>query len=374
MEPTLTPELRLFRQELRELLALPSVAREMAAIAALPAEDRHPAGVYQLLGERQMLAPAWPRQYGGRAGTAAHAAIVQEELTAHGIPDMPFINSITNAGALLLLVANAEQKARYLPPLAAGLATMVVLYTEAEAGSDLASLQSQAERVPDGWRLSGSKRYAVQVRHAAHAIVAARTSQRGHPEAGITLFIVALDDARVDARLAEGLYPDPFYEVVLDGVHIRDTDVLGPVDGGWFVLSAGLAIERTGVDYNAKATKWLELAGRAIETGDDSVLTDVLTDRLIDLQTQAAAGRVLAWRLIERQQEFDLNAEEAAMSKWLNSELCVKAARLCLDAAALTDGTSDEMLREAPGLTLSAGGSEIMLGIIGSSLGLGGSL
>jgi alkylation response protein AidB-like acyl-CoA dehydrogenase len=270
---------------------------------------------------------------------------------------------------LLLLVADAEQKARYLPPLAAGFATMVVLYTEDEAGSDLASLRTWAERVPDGWRLYGSKRYAVQVRRAAHAIVAARTSRQGRPEAGITLFVVALDDARVDARLVEGLYPDPFYEVLLDGVHVRDTDVLGPVDGGWFVLAAGLAIERTGVDYNAKATSWLEVAAGTIQAGDDSVLID----RLIDLQTQAAAGRVLAWRLVERQQELDLNAEEAAMSKWFNSELCVKAARLCLDAGGLTDSTSVAMLREAPGLTLSAGGSEIMLGIIASSLGLGGS-
>jgi alkylation response protein AidB-like acyl-CoA dehydrogenase len=369
MEPTLTPELHLFRQELRDLLARPSVGQELAALAAASAEEPFPAGVYQLLGAHQMLAPAWPRRYGGQDATAAHAAIVQEELSAHGIPDMPFINTITNAGALLLFVANAEQKARYLPSLAAGLATMVVLYTEAEAGSDLASLRTRAERVADGWRLSGSKWYAVQVRRAGRAIVAARTSERGRAEAGITLFVVALDDPRVDVRLVEALYPDPFYEVVLDGVHVSDADVLGPVDGGWFVLAAGLAIERTGVDYNAKAARWLELAAKRIEPGDDVVLTD----RLIALRSQAAAGRVLAWRLVERQQEGDLNAEEAAMSKWFNSELCVQAAQLALDAGGLADGTAVAMLREAPGLTLSAGGSEIMLGIIATSLGLRGS-
>jgi len=379
MEPTFTPELRRFHRELRALLGRPSVAQELATIAAAPAEDQYPAGVYQLLGAHQMLAPDWPRHYGGMAATAAHAAIVQEELTARGIPDIAFINTIRNAGALLLFVASAEQKARYLPPLAAGLATMAVLYTEPEAGSDLASLQTRAERVSDGWRLSGSKWYAVQVPHAAHAIVAARTSQRGRPEAGITLFIVALDDARVEVRLVETLYPDPFYEVVLDGVHVGDADVLGPVDGGWFVLAAGLAIERIGVDYNAKAARWLEIAAeRVAATGDDPILTE----RLIDLQTQAAAGRALAWQMIERQEEGYLDAEEAAMSKWFNSELCTKAARLSLGAGGLAEdqkpGTLDggavaAMLREAPGLTLSAGSSEIMLEVIASSLGLGGS-
>ena len=369
MKPTLTPELQLFRQELRDLLARPEVEAELAAIAEVPAEDRFPSRVYELLGAHRMLAPAWPRRYGGQDATAAHAAIVQEELSSHGIPDMPFINTITNAGSLLLFVASAEQKARFLPSLAAGLATMVVLYTEAEAGSDLASLRTRAERAEGGWRLHGSKWYAVQVRRAGYAVVAARTSERDRAEAGITLFVVAMDDPAVKVRLVDSLYPDPFYEVLLDGVHVPDSDVLGPVDGGWFVLAAGLAIERTGVDYIAKANSWLEIVARQVEARDDAVLTD----RLISLRTQAAAGRILAWRLVERQQEGDLNAEEAAMAKWFNSELCVKVAQLALDVGGLHDAdASVAMLREAPGLTLSAGGSEIMLGIIASSLGLGG--
>lgn len=368
MNPTSTPEPHPFRQELRDLLARPAVAAELAAIAELPPEDRFPAGVYQLLGEHHVLAPAWPRRYGGRDATAAHAAMVQEELSGHGVPDMPFINTITNAGSLLLFVASAEQKARFLPPLAAGLATMVVLYTEAEAGSDLASLRTRAERTEDGWRLYGAKWYAVQVRRAGYAVVAARTSERGRAEAGITLFVVALDDPGVEVRLVKALYPDPFYEVLLDGVHVPEANVLGPVDGGWFVLAAGLAIERTGVDYIAKANSWLEVVARRVEAHDDVVLTD----RLVALRTQAAAGRVLAWRLVQRQQDGDLNAEEAAMAKWFNSELCVKVAQLALDVGGLADGDSVAMLREAPGLTLSAGGSEIMLGIIVSSLGLGG--
>ncbi|MBB1159205.1 MULTISPECIES: acyl-CoA dehydrogenase family protein [Amycolatopsis] len=366
MNPTPNPELDRFREELRGLLARPEVGAELAALAGTPAEDRFPAETYRLLGEHRMLAPAWPRRYGGRDATSAHAAIVQEELSAHGIPDMPFINTITNAGALVLFVADAEQKARFLPSLAAGLATMVVLYTEAEAGSDLASLRTRAERVEDGWRLYGAKWYAVQVRRAGYAVVAARTSERGRAEAGITLFLVALDDPGVTVSLVESLYPDPFYEVLLDGVHVPASDVLGPVDGGWFVLAAALAIERTGVDYIAKATSWLEIAARQVEALDDPVLSD----RLASLRTQAAAGRVLAWRMVERQQQGDLNAEEAAMAKWFNSELCVKVAQLALDAGGPADDASVAMLREAPGLTLSAGGSEIMLGIIASSLGL----
>ncbi|RSM85954.1 acyl-CoA dehydrogenase [Kibdelosporangium aridum] len=367
MEPTFTPDQQRFRAELRGLLALPQVADELAAIAAVPQQDRHPEGVYRLLGEHAMLAPDWPERYGGRGLPATYTAIVQEELTAHDVPDTVFINTIKNAGALLLFAADREQKMRHLLPLARGEASIAVLYTESEAGSDLASLCTRADRVAGGWRITGVKRYSVKTAHAAHGVIAART------ESGITLFLVPLAAEGVEVRRLETLNAEPFYEVVFDGVFAADADVLGPVGGGWFVLSAGLAIERTGIDYNAKAARWLDLAAERVNAAGDE---PVLVDRLTDLRTQVAAGRLLAWRLMERLDDGDLPSEEAAMSKWFNGELGARAARLCLDACgaagALEGGVPAALLREAPGLTLSAGTSEIMLQIAASGLCLGG--
>jgi alkylation response protein AidB-like acyl-CoA dehydrogenase len=362
------------------------VADEHAAIAASPGQDRYPEGAYRLLGEHAMLAPDWPERYGGRGLPATYAAIVHEELAAHDVPDIVFINTIKNAGGVLLFAADRDQKTRYLPPLARGQASMTVLYTEPEAGSDLASLRTRADRVPGGWRISGVKCYSVKAAHAAHGVIAARTGDEGtdprrgaSAESGITLFLVPLDADGVEVRRLETLNPEPFYEVVFEGAFAADADVLGPVGGGWFVLSAGLAIERTGIDYNAKAARWLDLAAERVSAAGDE---PVLVNRLTDLQTQVAAGRLLAWRLLERLDEADLASEEAAMSKWFNSELGAKAARLCLEACGAVGalegsgpdvqdgGVTAALLREAPGLTLSGGTSEIMLRIAASGLGL----
>ncbi|MEV0614744.1 acyl-CoA dehydrogenase family protein [Nonomuraea sp. NPDC050404] len=377
----LTPDERRFREEVAALLRRPEVTAECATLAADPGKDGYPVRTYRLLGEHGMLAPDWPRRYGGLDGPVTYQAILQEELARHDVQDTVFINAVKNAGALLMLAADADQKARYLPSLAAGTATMVLLYSEREAGSDLASLRTRADRVDGGWRLTGVKRPSVKTRSAAHGIVAARTTRTGRAEAGITLFIVRMRDETVRVRLLETFNPEPFYEVAFDGTFVADDDVLGPVDGGWFMLSAGLAIERTGLDYNAKARRWLDVAGeriRAVASGRAE-----FADRLVDLRTQAAAGRLLAWRLLQRQIEGDLSAEEAAMSKWFNAELGAKVARLCLEVdgtyAVLERGEPDAartgmvaaMLSEAPGLRLSAGTSEVMLHIVASGLGLG---
>ncbi|WP_052422923.1 acyl-CoA dehydrogenase family protein [Nonomuraea candida] len=378
----LTSDERRFRDDVAALLGRQEVRAECAALAAAPEEDGHPRLTYRLLGAEGMLAPDWPRQYGGLDGPVTYQAILQEELARHDIPDTVFVNAVKNAGALLMLAADAGQKARHLPSLAAGTATMVLLYSEPEAGSDLASLRTRAERVAGGWRITGVKRPSVKTRSADHGIVAARTAETGRAEAGITLFVVGMRDDGVRVTPLETFNAEPFYEVAFDGVFVEDRDVLGPVGGGWFMLSAGLAIERTGVDYNAKARRWLDIAGERIRTAAPGRAE--LADRLADLRTQAAAGRLLAWGLLERQVEGELSAEEAAMSKWFNAELGAKAARLCLEAdgtcallergepGAARDGVVAGMLREAPGLRLSAGTSEVMLHIVASGLGLGG--
>jgi alkylation response protein AidB-like acyl-CoA dehydrogenase len=378
----LTPDERRFRDDVAALLRRQEVVAECAAIAATPEKDDHPRRTFRLLGANGMLAPDWPRRYGGLDRPLTYQGILQEELARHDIPDTVFVNTIRNAGALLLLAADAEQKARYLPALADGTSTMVLLYSEREAGSDLASLRTRAERVDGGWRLTGVKCPSVKTMSAAYGIVAARTAESGRAEAGITLFIVGTADDGVRVTPLETFNAEPFYEVVLDGVFVEDRDVLGPVDGGWFMLSAGLAIERTGLDYNAKARRWLDVADERIRTVAPGRAE--LTDRLVDLRTQAAAGRLLAWKLLERQADGDLSAEEAAMSKWFNAELGAKVARLCLEvdgtdavlergeAGAARDGRVAAMLREAPGLRLSAGTSEMMLRIVASGLGLRG--
>jgi alkylation response protein AidB-like acyl-CoA dehydrogenase len=141
------------------------------------------------------------------------------------------------------------------------------------------------------------------------------------------------------------------------------------------VVTEALSMERVGIDFNAKVRSWLhrvrtlaERTGRA----DDPVIRC----RLSELDTSVAAGRSLAWQMVRRLQDGELDPAEAAMSKWFNSELGPPLAELALEVSGaegvFTGSTADALLREAPGFTLSAGTSEMMLYVIATQHGLRG--
>jgi alkylation response protein AidB-like acyl-CoA dehydrogenase len=121
------------------------------------------------------------------------------------------------------------------------------LFSEPEAGSDLASLRTTATKVDGGWRIQGQKIWTSRAQLAAHAILLARTG--GAPRhRGITYFLLAMDSPGVEIRpLAHMLGEAEFNEVFLDGVFIPDDGVLGEVDDGWQVAMGTLAFERVAI-------------------------------------------------------------------------------------------------------------------------------
>lgn len=133
-----------------------ALARFDASVAAGGEPDPRP--VYRLLGARRLLAVHWPEAYGGRGGTLLEHAAVVEELTLAGVPDTLHTLSVQIVGNFLIAAGTPAQRAELLPAIAAGDLGMAVLYSEPDAGSDLAGLSARAEPGPDGgWRLTGRR-------------------------------------------------------------------------------------------------------------------------------------------------------------------------------------------------------------------------
>ena len=324
------------------------IAKEVRAVLAGRAVDgQDPRPLYRLLGERRLLAVSWPRAYGGRDLPARCAAAVVEELVAAGVPEVLHTLSVQICGNFLLAAGSEEQRAALLPGLASGRRTATVLYSEPDAGSDLSALTTTAEPTGDGgWRITGRKVYSVATALADIGLVAARTSVESTPYRGITLFLVPLDLPDITIGRLDSLADEDFADVRLDGVEVPAAAVVGPVGGAWPLITDALALERTGVDYVAKAELWLRLAGR---TGPEY-------ERL---RTHTAAARALAVRCIEQLDRGRVDPVVAAATKLWCSETARSVAWWCgLDAA----------YREAPGLTLSAGTSEMMLELVASGL------
>jgi alkylation response protein AidB-like acyl-CoA dehydrogenase len=344
------------RDEVRLALATPAAA---AARAAMP----DPRTLYRVLGARRLLAVAWPSACGGRELHPRCAAAVAEELVAAGVPDTLHTLSIQICGGFLLGAGSPAQRAWLLPGLAAGARFCTVLYTEPDAGSDLAALATRAEPAGDGrWRITGRKVYSVQTRYADLGLVAARTSDGAARYDGISLFLVPLDAPGVTVADLESMADEDFADVRLDGVTVPGGMAVGPVGGAWPLVTDALAMERTGVEHVARARAWL--AGWREEAGADA---DGHLPDAGRLATRTEAARAMSLRVLDRVAAGRVEPVQAAAAKLWCSETARSVAWWCAETATPRGGRLEAAYREAPGLTLSAGTSEMMLELVAGS-------
>ena len=362
MTPSRDREAEVVAKEVRAVLAGPAARHALAAVAEAKraGRDLDPRPLYRLLGEQRLLAVSWPRAYGGRDLPARCAAAVVGELIAGGVPEVLHTLSVQICGNFLLTAGTAEQRAAVLPGLAAGRVTATVLYSEPGVGSDLSALETTAEPTTDGWRITGTKVYSVGTTLADFGLVAARTSAEATPYRGVTLFLMPLDLPGITVGRLDSLADEDFADVRLDGVEVPASAVIGPVGGAWPLITEALALERTGVDYVAKSKRWL-----AAVPGSHA---DAEYGRL---RTHTAAARALATRCVDQLDAGRVDAVGAAATKYWCAETARSVAWWCTEtagpAALWQDGVLESAYREAPGLTLSAGTSEMMLELVASS-------
>jgi len=376
MMPAFTSEQDGFRQEVCKLLCEDAVSAEIAQSRRMPyGQESGLLDVHRRLGKLGWLAINWPERYGGSGATIVEKAILTEEMIRHGVPENVHSLGIDIVGNAIHLFGTPEQKERFLPSLARGEITANVLFSEPDVGSDLASLTTRAEPDGDGWRLYGRKIYNMKAQHSEFALCAARTSTGPVNFSGITLFLVPLQSLGTVIEPVWNLSEERFDLVTLDGIRVGREDVLGEVDDGWQVLGRVLPLERTGLDHSAKAERTLSALREHAPPGCE--------ERLAQLETRVRAARLLAWRCITNLHEERPDEVHSATAKWYTSETAKEVSlaavellgpRALLDARdpeALAEGVFDAAFREAPGLTLAQGSSEIMLFFIATSkLGL----
>lgn len=211
---------------------------EAQRIAALPEAERRAA-----LAGSGYLTPHWPAPYGLGAGPVQQL-VIDQELAAAGV-ERPDLVIGGWAAPTILEHGNDEQRERFLRPTLTGDLTWCQLFSEPEAGSDLASLRTRAERTDGGWLLTGQKVWTSVAERADWGICLARTDPDAKPHAGITYFVVDMKSAGIDIRPLRELTGDAlFNEVFLDGVFVPDDCVVGELNGGWRLARTTLANER----------------------------------------------------------------------------------------------------------------------------------
>jgi len=373
MDFSLTPEQEQFRRDVREFFGEERVQAAIDELRRLgPRREMFPGKIYRWLGERGWLAANWPEEYGGLGRSFVESAIVAEEMGRHGIIDVVRVTSIEIVGLFLLLAGTEEQRRRFLPPMARGEIFCAVLYTEPNAGSDLSGLESRALFEGDAYLLYGSKIYSQITQFAQYGLTLARTRGGSSRYDGLTLFLAPLEGPGVEVRPMWNLTDERFSEVVFDGLCVGPENIIGQEHEAWELINTALAIERTGLDYFVRSRYWLDrIIDRARDAG--RLRDGAFADRIIALDAAVEAGRAMAWNMICQIDRGDIDPVAAAKSKWFNTETGRRVARLGLELDGLEGclsrwdpesplwGLMEAAYREAPGMTLSAGTSEMML-------------
>jgi alkylation response protein AidB-like acyl-CoA dehydrogenase len=188
---------------------------------------------------------SWPERFGGRGLSVGDAATVAEKLGEAGTPELVnFVGTEVLAPALMRF-ADGARLARWLPAMADATEIWCQMFSEPDAGSDLAALSTRAARDGAGWRINGQKVWSTWGHYATWGLLLARTGTAEERHRGITAFVVDMATPSIGVRPLRTMTGDEeFAEVFFDDVLIPGDAVVGAVGGGWDVALHILGSER----------------------------------------------------------------------------------------------------------------------------------
>ena len=323
MDLTFTPAEEAFRAECRAWLEA-HVPRD------LPSGDTRDGFAAHLAWERTLFdarwaVVSWPETYGGRDASPMEWLIFEEEYYRAGAPQRVTQNGIFLLAPTVFEFGTPEQQDRILPRMAAAQDLWCQGWSEPNAGSDLAGIQSRATRDTGGWRLAGQKTWTTRGAFCTHMFGLFRSDPDAERHHGLTYFLVPLDAPGVTVRGFGRLDGDEgFADVFLDDVLVPDEAVLGGVHHGWGVAMAtagaerGLTLRSPG-RFAAGASRLLDL-WRARREAAPPGLADAVIQDWID----AEAYRWQTFWTVTRLTEGEPVGAEASLTKVFWSELDVR--------------------------------------------------
>ena len=348
--------------------------------AALPRRDAHTkistlgAGGYDLDAGRRYLAatvalglavPTWPVEHGGRGAGPIEAAFIKQVHEEFAIPDLyPFRVGLHMVGPTLLEQGTLDQRRQWLRAIAAGDHIWCQLFSEPDAGSDLANVSTMAGHAGADWVLDGQKVWTSRGAYADWGICLARHNPDLPKHEGLTMFAVKMDSTGVEVRPLRQMNGDThFSQVYLSEVLVSDAHRIGAVGDGWRVALTLLGHERAAADRGAPRAvgddslpTWLAALSSSGRLRDDPVLRQ----RALDLYGYEEYIRVTQRRRTDATAGSGLKLHGAASFK--------SRAELMVDAQGargmLADGDATIDLLTAPSMSIRGGTDEIQRNVI----------
>jgi alkylation response protein AidB-like acyl-CoA dehydrogenase len=255
------------------------------------------------LGEKGWLAPAYPKEYGGLELSHMKRLMLAEELAYNRTPiSIEEEITVNWVGPSIMLFGTEKQKKDYLTKIAKGDIIFCLGYSEPNAGSDLASLQTRAVEAGDEYVINGQKTWCSYGHLADYCWLAARTDPDASRHEGISIFIVDMKTPGITVRpLMNILNRHSFNEVFFDDVRIPEENLVGQKNKGWYQLVIALDFERSSIGYAAGNQRIIEelvkYAKESTRNGEPLANDPLIRNELAQLVVENEVARMMAYRI-----------------------------------------------------------------------------
>ena len=244
-------------------------------------------GWWRTLYEHGWIAPNWPQAQGGMGLDAGKMVIFLEEMERHGVARPPD-QGITQVGPIIMKFGTDAQQAHYLPRTLSGECIWCQGYSEPNAGSDLASLQTSAVIDGNTFVINGQKIWTSMAHDATHIYLLVRTDKQAKKQEGISFLLVDLGTPGITVRPIRNIAGhEEFCEVFFDNVRVPTDALVGKLNAGWTVAKALLSFERLNIGSPRRpqyALRRLEMLARAQGLFSDPGFVDRYTALQLDIE------------------------------------------------------------------------------------------
>ncbi len=331
MNLDLSPAELAFQAEARDWLAAHVPRERLPSMDTADGFRAHQQWEAELAEERWSVV-SWPEEYHGREASLVEWVIFEEEYYRAGAPGRVSQNGIFLLSPTIFEHGTKEQQDRWLPPMATGETIWAQAWSEPEAGSDLASLRSRAERddARGGWVLNGQKTWSSRAAYAHWGFGLFRSypdSQRHH---GLTYFCFPLDAEGVTVRPIAQLDGEPgFAELFFDDVFVPDDDVVGEPGAGWAVAMSTAGNER-GLSLRSPG-RFSATAHRLVDLWREHGAPLEHRDSVVGAWLGAEAYRLYTWGTVSRLVGGGRTGYSGSVNKVFWSDLDVAMHETALD-------------------------------------------
>ncbi|MGW4522671.1 acyl-CoA dehydrogenase family protein [Amycolatopsis sp. NPDC004378] len=378
-----TPEQRALAEELRAYFAelmTPERRDSLRAGGGEYGDGLAYKEIVRQLGKDGWLALGWPKEYGGQGRPMLDQLIFTDEAAVAGVP-VPFL-TVNTVGPTIMRYGTDEQKAFYLPKIAAGELHFSIGYSEPEAGTDLASLRTRAVRDGDEYVVTGQKMWTSLIEYADYVWLAVRTDPDAKKHRGLSMLIVPTSSPGFSWTKVHTVAGAGTSATYYDEVRVPVSARVAEENAGWPLITNQLNHERVALTSAAPVRKALaDVLAWAKETG--AIDQEWVRLHLARVHAGAEYLKLRNWRIAWAAAASELGPAEASATKVYGTEFAIEAYRLLMEvlgaAAVVRDGSPGALLagrierlhRSALILTFGGGTNEIQRDMIAATaLGL----